>query len=152
QIAYNPRVGGDRGGAPAIAPNPGDQIDLNFHSIGKRSIKKGSALALTTGRGEADYERIVDWIIPDNRNEWGSPIDNQRQIDPNTGDPLQDDVWDALKFRNPLPFPMTTAPAMVVTAGNFNGQRQVLWTNGGETATPRVNKALSLRTRCVEFE
>jgi hypothetical protein len=152
QIAYNPRVGGDRAGAPAIAPNAGDQIDLNFHSIGKRSLKKGSSLALATGRGEADYERVVDWTIPDNRNEWGSPIDQHRQIDPNTGDPVQDDVWDALKFRNPLPFPMTTAPAMVVSAGNFNGQRQVLWTNRGESATLRVNKALSMRTRCVEFE
>ena len=28
-----------------------------------------------------------------------------------------DDAWDALKFKNPLPFPMTTAPAMVTANG-----------------------------------
>jgi hypothetical protein len=155
QIAYNPmgnRRGGGGGEGLLVAPNLGDTIDLNFHSIGKRSLKKGTALALATGKAEADYERIVDWTIPDNRNEWGSPQDHQRVIDPNTGDPIQDDVWDALKFKNPLPFPMTTAPALVASHGKFNGQRQVLWTNRGELATLRVNKALSLRTRCVEFE
>jgi len=41
---------------------------------------------------------------------------------------------------------------MVVTAGNFSGQRSVLWTNNGEEATLRVNKALSIRARHVEYE
>lgn len=138
--------------APSIAPNTGDNIDLNFHSIGKRTLKKGSALALVTGKAETDYERIVDWTIPDNRNEWGSPTGNGRRVDPGSGELMQDDVWDALKFKNPLPFPMTSAPALVMTAGNFSGQRSVLWTNRGEEATLRVNKALSIRARHVEYE
>lgn len=148
-VAYNRR--GPGGGEPVMAPNMGDTLDLNFHGIGNRSMKKGSSLALTTGKSSADYERIVDWTIPDNRDEWGSPREN-RQVDPNTGEPLQDDVWDALKFKNPLPFPMTTAPAMVISQGKFSGQRQVLWTNQGEEATLKINKALSIRARNVEFE
>jgi hypothetical protein len=137
--------------SPVIAPNTGDSIDLNFHSIGKRSLRRGSALALSTGKGQAGYERIVDWTIPDNRDEWGNPREN-RQIDPSSGEPLQDDIWDALKFKNPLPFAMTSAPAMVMAQGKFSGQRQVLWTNRGEEATLRINKALSIRARHVEFE
>lgn len=138
--------------APAIAPNTGDTIDLFFKSIGPRTLKKGSSIALTTGKGEAEYERIVDWRIPDNRDEWGHPTGAGRAVDPGSGELLQDDIWDALKFKNPLPFPMTSAPAMVVTAGNFSGQRSVLWTNKGEEATLRVNKALSIRAKHVEYE
>ena len=138
--------------APALAPNTGDTIDLHYFSIGKRNLKKGSAINLTTGKAEAEYERIVDWTIPDNRDEWGSPTHNGRRVDPGSGETLQDDIWDALKFKNPLPFPMTSAPATVVTAGNFSGQRSVLWTNKGEEATLRVNKALSIRAKHVEYE
>jgi len=138
--------------APAIAPNTGDTIDLFFLPLGPRTLKKGSSIALTTGKAEAEYERIVDWRIPDNRDEWGNPNRDGRRVDPSTGETLQDDIWDALKFKNPLPFPMTSAPAMVVTAGNFSGQRSVLWTNKGEEATLRVNKALSIRAKHVEYE
>ncbi|MFO0813899.1 MAG: DUF4139 domain-containing protein [Gemmatales bacterium] len=152
--AYQMRApGGGGAAAPEVAPNLGDTIDLNYHSIGKRTLKKGSALALVTGQASTDYERIVDWTIPDNRDEWGNHQGrNNRRVDPNTGEPLQDDVWDALKFKNPLPFPMTTAPATVTTAGTFSGQRQVLWTNKIEEATLRVNKALSIRAKHVEYE
>lgn len=141
--------GGDT--SPTIAPNSGDTIDLFYHSIGKRTLKKGDAFTLTTGTAQVDYERVVEWSIPDNRDEWGTPNSNRR-IDPSTGEALQDDVWDALKFKNALPFPMTSAPAMVVTAGKFSGQGQVLWTNRNEEATLRVNKALSIRARHVEYE
>ena len=41
---------------------------------------------------------------------------------------------------------------MVITGGNFSGQGQVLWTNKNEEATLRVNKALSIRARHVEYE
>lgn len=149
---YSNSARGFESASPAVAPNIGDTIDLNYHSIGKRTLRKGAAISLTTAQATTDYERIVDWLIPDTRDEWGNPSNRNRAVDPNTGDPLQDDVWDALKFKNPLPFPMTTAPAMVTTAGNFSGQRQVLWTNKGEESTLRINKALSIRARHVEYE
>lgn len=150
QMAGN-RRGSDSGSEPVVAPNAGDTIDLFYHPIGKRSLKKGDAIALSTGTAQVDYERIVQWTIPDNRDEWGNPTNN-RNVDPNTGEPLQDDVWDALKFKNTLPFPMTTAPATVLTGEKFSGQGQVLWTNKNEEATLRVNKALSIRARHVEYE
>lgn len=143
--------GRDAGNDPAIAPNLGDTIDLHYHAIGKRTLKKGTAFSMATGKAEAGYERVVEWTIPDNRDEWGRPEEDPR-VDPATGETLQDDVWDALKFKNPLPFPMTTAPVMVTTDGKFSGQSQVLWTNKGEEATVRVNKALSIRARNVEYE
>ena len=63
-----------------------------------------------------------------------------------------DNVWDALKFKNPLAFPMTTGPAMVTANGRFNGQRTSYWVNSGEETVLRVEKSLSVRTRATENE
>jgi hypothetical protein len=135
----------------ASAPDPGDAVDLSYVSIGRRSLAKGDALLTSTGRAETAYERIVEWSIPDNRDEWGNP-NSSRQVDPATGDALPDDVWDAIRFRNPLPFPMTGAPVMITSQGRFHGQSQTLWTNTGDEATIRVSKALSIRAVHVEYE
>jgi hypothetical protein len=151
QSVMNNRSGDSSGADPTIAPNIGDTIDLHYHSIGKRSLKKGDAFSISIATAQVEYERVVQWSIPDNRDEWGRPKEN-RNIDPNTGEPLQDEVWDALKFKNALPFPMTSAPAMVMTGGNFSGQGEVLWTNKNEEATLKVNKALSIRARHAESE
>jgi hypothetical protein len=64
----------------------------------------------------------------------------------------EDEPWDALRFKNPLKFPMTTGPATVVADGKFNGQRTSFWVNSGEETVLRVDKALSVRTRSLEHE
>ncbi|MCE9560745.1 MAG: hypothetical protein K8U57_01695 [Planctomycetes bacterium] len=119
----------------------GEGVDLHYQSIGKRSLAEGESLALTVAKGKADYERIVEWTVPDSRSEYG-----------HAGNRGDDEAWDALKFKNPLAFPMTTAPAMVTAAGQFNGQRTSYFTNSGEEMVLRVEKALSVRTRATENE
>ena len=94
-------------------------------------------------KGKADYERIVEWLVPDNRNEFGQHVSREDN---------DDSAWDALKFKNPLDFPMTTGPAMVTSGGEFNGQRTSYFVNAGEEMVLRVNKALSVRTRAIEHE
>jgi hypothetical protein len=150
-VAYNEP--GDAGSGLAATP-AGEGVDLHYHSIGKRSLKEGEALSLNVASAQAPYERIVEWRVPDTRDEWGRPMDRnnyqyQRQQDPER---FEDDPWDAVRFRNPLGFPMTTAPAMVVAKGRFNGQSMTRFVNAGEETTARVNKALSVRTRTVEVE
>jgi hypothetical protein len=145
-VAYNRQPSG-----PVLGPaTAGEGIDLHYQSIGKRKLGMGEALALTTATGQADYQRIVEWFIPDNRDEFGHTVRHNNRRGQN--EDVQDDVWDALKFKNPLKFPMTTGPAMVVAHGKFGGQRLSTWANAGEETTLRVNKALSLRTRCLEHE
>ena len=148
-IAYNSQRGSDE--TSSVAPNLGDAIDLHYQPIGRRTLKLGDAFATTTGTAETGYNRIVEWTIPDNRDEWGNPAEG-RSVDPASGEQLREDVWDAIRFRNPLPFPMTSAPVMVTTGETFSGQSQVLWTDTGEEATVRVNKALSIRAVHVEYE
>ena len=41
---------------------------------------------------------------------------------------------------------------MVVSNGQFNGQRMTYWVNTGEKTTLHITKALSLRTHHVEYE
>ena len=100
----------------ALGATPaGEGVDLHYQSIGKRTLAEGDSLALTVAQGKADYERVVEWLVPDNRNEYGQH-DGRAQGE-------NDSAWDALKFKNPLAFPMTTGPAMVMSGGRFNGQR-----------------------------
>jgi len=119
----------------------GEGVDLHYQPIGKRTMAEGDSLALTIAKGKADYERIVEWVVPDSRNHWGHASEG-----------TDGDAWDALKFKNPLAFPMTTAPAMVTSGGQFNGQRTSYFTNPGEEMVLKVEKALSVRTRATEHE
>jgi hypothetical protein len=130
-----------------VAVPAGEGVDLHYQSIGKRTLAEGDALSLSVARGKADYERIVEWLIPDGRDEWGRHVQGNDR-----SDDADDTAWDALRFKNPLPYPMTTGAAMVTAKGRFNGQRTTYWANAGEETVLRVDKALSVRTRSLEHE
>lgn len=146
-IAFNASaaIGPELGAVPT-----GEGVDLHYQPLGKRTLAEGESLALKVAGGKAEYQRIVEWLVQDTRDEYGHAGRRGGRGEEPTGD---DDVaWDALKFKNPLSFPMTTGPAMVVSGGRFNGQRTSYWTNAGEETVLRVEKALSVRTRAVESE
>ncbi len=114
----------------------GEGVDLHYESIGKRTLLRDESLSLSVGKAKADYERVIDWTVgtsPVARKHGG-----ERQG-------VKDEMWDVLVFKNPFKFPMTTAPAMVVENGNFNGQRTSFWTNVGEEARLRITRSLSIR-------
>lgn len=128
----------------------GEGVDLHEQSVGKRSLAEGDSLSLTVADARAEYERVVEWLIPDTRTANGQYInDYERQQNP---DKYDDAPWDAVRFRNPFQFPMTTAAAMIVSGERFVGQRMATWTNPGESITLRITKALSVRTRSAEQE
>jgi hypothetical protein len=130
---------------PDISAIPmGEGPDIHYESIGERSLAEGESLSLSVATGSAPYERLVEWILPDTRTANGRRISNPEKH--------RDAAWDAVRFRNPLPFPMTTGAAMVVGNGRFHGQRLSFWVNKGEEATIHITKALSIRTRSVEHE
>jgi hypothetical protein len=128
----------------------GEGVDLHYQPLGKRTLAEGDTLALTVGRQQATYDRIVEWFIPDSRGPNGQYLEPHQRGDDE--DRAQDAPWDALRFKNPFKFPMTTGPALVVAQGRFNGQRMTKWVNAGEETVLHVTKALSVRTRSVEHE
>ena len=136
---------------PDFSATPmGEGPDVHYQPIGKVTLTEGDSLVLPVASGKADYERIVEWIVPDTRTENGRRV-NDYQVNQEP-EKYRDAAWDAVRFRNPLKFPMTTAPAMTVAGGRFQGQRMCTWTNAGEQATLHITKALSIRTRSVEYE
>lgn len=130
---------------PSSASAPGDAdegVDLEYRSIGRHTLAEGDAVQVETARGEASYERVVQWTLPDGRDAWGRV---QRGSD-------DEEPWDALRFDNPLGVPMTTAPATVTDGGRFLGSRVVEWTAPGARVTLPVTKALAIRTATTEYE
>jgi hypothetical protein len=148
QVVMNAPPGDD--GVDLSATPSGEGVDLHYQPIGRRTLAEGDALSLSVASGKANYERIVEWVVPDTRDANGRYVDeHRRQQEP---DKYQDAAWDAVRFKNPLPFAMTTGPAMISSRGQFNGQRMSYWVNTGEQTTLQVTKALSIRTRATEQE
>lgn len=135
--------GGDVDSSAAVS---GEGLDLHFQNIGLRSMRLGDRLSLSNGTAFADYERIVEWTIPDTRNGDGRYTENQN-------DPMNSiDPWDTLRFRNPLSFPMTTAPATITANGHFYGQNSSFWASPDEMTKIPVTKSMSVRVKAAEFE
>lgn len=138
------------GGVDTSITPEGEGVDLHYHSIGKRSLLEGESLMLSVASGRTAYERVVEWIVPDTRDANGRYIDDwRRQQNP---EQYEDVAWDAVRFSNPLSFPMTTGPAMIVSNGRFSGQGTTPWVNRGEETTLHITKALSIRTSSTEQE
>lgn len=149
RATYGGSSGASNGVDTAITPE-GEGVDLHYHSIGRRSLLEGDSLMLPVAEGRTEYERVVEWIVPDTRDANGRYVDDwRRQQNP---DQFEDVVWDAVRFRNPLDVPMTTGPAMIMTNGHFNGQCTSPWVNRGEETTLHITRALSIRTSSTEHE
>lgn len=123
----------------------GEGPDIHFQNIGLRSMNRGDRLVISTGKAAAGYERVVEWTVPDTRDDNGRFIENRDQMVPS-------DPWDTLRFRNPLPFPMTTGPATIVAGGKFYGQNSSFWASPGEMTKIPVTKSMSVRVKAVEYE
>lgn len=129
----------------------GESSDIHYQFAGRRSLPAGAAVAFTIAEGETSYERIVEWIIEDDRDQHGRPMTaGHHQYNQQTAE--EAGAWDAVRFRNPFAFPMTTAPMMVVDEGRFAGQRTSYWTNPNDRCSIPVTKALSVRTGHTESE
>lgn len=141
---------GAPGGLDMSAAPSGEGPDIHYQPAGKRTMAEGDSIMFRVATAQTSYKRIVEWIVPDIRKADGRPIQNyQRRQNP---DKYRDAVWDALQFKNPLPFPMTTGAAMIVGNGKFLGERTSFWVNKGEETTLHITKALSIRTRSSEQE
>jgi len=145
----------------ANAPSPSSGLDLHaspsaegpdihYQPAGRRTLLEGDSIMFPIASVKTSYERIVEWIVPDTRTAAGRHIsEHEARQNP---DKYQDAMWDAIRFRNPLPFPMTTGAAMITGKGKFLGETMSFWVNEGEETTLHITKALSIRTRSSEKE
>ncbi|NIP95523.1 MAG: hypothetical protein GWO24_19600, partial [Akkermansiaceae bacterium] len=147
QVAYN--VLSNRA-SEAVFPLPRtDQgapaEDLHHEGIGRHDLLEGDSLSLEVASAETSCERIVEWRVPDYRDDRGRLQRNRERKD-------ADEPWDAVQFANPFEFPMTTAAASVLQGKRFRGQSMATWTAPGHKASIRINKALTVRGEHSEVE
>jgi hypothetical protein len=138
------------GAMPLPEPDAGAPAeDLHYQSIGAHQLKEGDALSMEVARAEADCGRIVEWRLADYRDADGRIRRNSGHGNPPTED---DEPWDAVQFRNPLGFPMTTGAVSVLRKRRFLGQSMSAWTAPGQEVSVRINKALTVRGEHTEVE
>lgn len=133
-----------------LSSNTGEGVDIHYQKIGAHSMKEGDSLTLSVDKKNSEYEKIIEWIIPDTRNPEGRYIQEyERRENP---EKYEDAAWDAVRFKNPFSFPMTTGAAMIIANGNFQGQTMSYWANSGDSNVLHITKALSVQTKTSEHE
>lgn len=145
--------GVDMAGAQVQNPQL-EGVDMHYHSIGRHTLRAGESLFINMASETTPFERIVQWVVPDDRDAWGNRRDRSYDYGYYNLDSQADreQPWDALRFRNPLDRPMTTAPAMVVSDNMVRGQSMVTWAGPEEMVVLPVNKTLSVRAQVSEVE
>ena len=128
----------------------GDTADIHYNSIGRFTMEEGDAIALDVASEKASYEELVEWIIPNTRTPDGRQI-QEYEIHQNP-EKYEQATWDAMKFKNPFKFPMTTASAMISSSGKFLGETVSTWVNPGQETVLQITKALSISTNATECE
>jgi len=117
--------------------------DIHYQKIGEATMAIGDSLMVSVDKNKVKYEEIVEWLVPDLR-EYDGRISRRNQTNGT--------AWDALRFKNPLPFPMTTAAAMIHQGDKLLGEGQIKWVNEGESTVLHITKALSVKTEQSECE
>lgn len=136
--------GGFGGQGMSTSAAADDGADVHYQPVGARSLGVNETLFLQVASASAAYDSVVVWNLPDTRGVQGYSM-------PQPGAPPES-LWDAVRFKNPFPFPMTTAPAAVQKNGQFLGSKASEWANPGDEALVYVSKALSVIAKSEEKE
>lgn len=147
QAIYNNAAPDDGGAALPAAPT-GEGPDIHWQPAGRLNLPCGGSMSMRVASADTDYEQVVEWEVSDRRDErgrYGAGRDAGR-------DKIAESPWDSIRFANPFPFPMTTAPVLVSEKERALGQSLSFWTRPGEKTLVRVNRALSVRVRQEEME
>lgn len=133
--------------AAGVSPLPesGTTEDIQITPAGKVTLAAGDALYLPLASAEASYERLVEWNIPDNRNEYGRPLNRDSQT-------ASGELWDAVRFKNPFERAITSSPIEIVDGNKVLGQSETGWVNPGESTVVKITKALTVVGKAVEYE
>ena len=120
----------------AVMPLPQPEFgapakDLHYESIGTHSLLEGDSLSLQVASAETSCERIVEWWIPAYRDDRGR-LQHRNQLKE------ENEPWDAIQFKNPLKFPMTTAAASILENERFLGQSMATWAAPGHQTSIQI--------------
>lgn len=129
---------GVQDGVPPVPYRLDEGADIHYLPAGAHTLKKNEAILIALGSGTAPYTRIVEWRV--DRNAGDAPGQGQQ------------DIWDAVRFKNPLNHPITTGPAMVEGNGRFLGSKMIYWSAPGSETVAYITRALSVQGAYKEVE
>lgn len=121
-------------------------VNVHAQKIGKQTVKKGETLRIDIASSELEYASKARWNVTPTRN-----IDVRGYMN-NFSTNVAQTVWDMLVFKNPFPFPLTTAPMEVTQDGTIYCQTPQSWINPGQESKTVLTKALSLEPKIEESE
>ncbi len=137
QVMLNHMVPGNAGDDDFKVASQGDGENMQYREAGLITLKKGESLYMTLESKETGCERLVEWSIPDNRDNHGHYQNRNNREKEQT-------LWEAVRFKNPMNMAMTTAPVEFFKDNRILGQTTGSWVNPGQTALLHITKALTV--------
>jgi len=120
--------------------------DIHVRRVGQITLLKNRSVYLSLGKAEVGCRNLLLWEYPPSPGERYRLREDGRRVYLQT-------AWDAISFVNPFDFPLTTAPAVVVTPdGRLLGQTTCYWTDPKTECLLRVNRSLSVKVERDEQE
>ncbi len=124
----------------------GQQLeDMFYYTLPGVSLKSGERLYRPLFQSEADYKHLYRIDLQDRSARYMGGFGQ-----PGGGNDPSLETRHVIEFRNTSGQPLTTAPAMLMKAGEVIGQDQINYTATGGTVELFVGKALDIQSEEVE--
>jgi hypothetical protein len=121
--------------------------DLFLYPLPPTTLRMGETVLVPLFTAEMPYEHVYTWEIAD------ALDDEERYRSPSAdGDPVVEEVWHACRLTNTAKLPLTTAAAEFESEGQIVGQGMAPFTNVGDKATIRINRAMRIVAEQAESE
>ncbi len=134
QYASAPSRHPEDSAAPFLGPTT---EDLELHSIGRRSLRKGDSMHTVLGREVTDYGQTIEIEVEArDRSYW------VRQSTDNEGEAPS--AYNVLRFDNPFDVALSTGSLLVEDESGAVCQVRLPWTAAGGTVEVRTSRALSI--------
>ena len=115
--------------------------DLFYQKVGAISLKKDETLFMPLAKATTTYQDVVKWNIDNTRSYTGFYSSNHK---------FNEECWNAIIFKNPFKYPLTTGPVQFYKNDKFIGQSTTSWFNPEQEASLNVNKALTIVAKYYE--
>lgn len=125
--------------------------DLFLYNRSDVSLAKGERASYNVFSGNVAYEHLYSWEVEDQPRVDG--FGNVIGTNPNSPDGSRaDSVWHAIRLKNSMKFPWTSAPALVISGDKPLSQDTLPYTPKGATSTLKITVATDIRAGHEERE
>ncbi len=125
--------GGDQGEV-SVTPKIGtDTGALFYYPVADFSMKAGEVVTKPLFSASVAYKKIYTWTL-------GEPTEFER----NTEKKVPEDLWNCVRFTNPLNMPLTAAPVEVMDSQRFAAMNTLQYTGKQSVCTIKMSRGLGV--------